>query len=137
MPKPAMIGLLAVAVLAIATIGLNHRAATSASYMRIRAGWSPGGAALKLQGNTVQLLVEAMPKPASGTGYQIWVLQPRGLKLRPTKAWLHLNEAGEAGVTVPGNYHQWLAVAVYTEPLHGPDTTRSGAAIVGDLRNVR
>jgi len=28
-------------------------------------------------------------------------------------------------------------VAVYVEPLTGRDTTRSGAVVVGDLRNVR
>ncbi len=136
MPKPALIGLVALAVLAIATVALSQRAA-STRYVRIQAGWSGGGAALKLQGNDLQLLVEGMPKPASGTGYQVWVVVDRtNRKLTPTHAWVHLNSAGEAGVTVAGDYHNWLAVAVYTEPLHGRDTTSSGAGVVGDMRRL-
>ena len=45
-----------------------------------------------------------------------------GKQLRPTGRWLHLNVAGEDGVTLIGNYHDWLAVAVYVEPLHGVTT---------------
>jgi hypothetical protein len=135
-PKPALIGLVAVAVLAIATVALSQRAA-STRYVRIQAGWPQGGAALKLQGNDLQLLVEGMPKPATGAGYQVWVLDKLDQKFTPTRAWLHLNRAGEAGVAVPGDYHNWLAVMVYTEPLHGRDTTASGASVVGDLHHVK
>ncbi len=135
MPKPALIGLLALAVLAIATVALSSRAA-STRYVRIQAGWSRGGAALKLQGNQLELLVEGMPKPVHGQGYEVWVVDRAGKQLRPTGRWLHLNVAGEDGVTLIGNYHDWLAVAVYVEPLHGSDNTHSGAVVVGDLRNV-
>ena len=79
MPKPALIGLLALAVLAIATVALSSRAA-SIRYFRIQAGWSGGGAALQLQGNKLQLLVEGMPKPARGSGYEVWVVD------RPTNS---------------------------------------------------
>jgi hypothetical protein len=135
-PKPALIGLVALAVLAIATVALSQRAA-SAHYFRIQAGWSGGGAGIKVEGNQLELLVAGMPKPASGTGYQVWVVNRGNQQLTPTRKWLHLNKAGEAGVTVPGDYHNWLAVAVYTEPLHGLHTTNSGAAVVGDLRRLK
>ncbi len=77
-----------------------------------------------------------MPKPASGSGYEVWVVERQDKQLTATGVWLHLNSLGQARVTVPGNYHDWLAVAVYTEPLTGHDTTQSGAAVVGDLRHV-
>jgi hypothetical protein len=134
-PKPAMIGLLALAILAIATVALSSQAA-NVHYYRIQAGWSRGGAALQIQGNKLQLLVEGMPKPAKGGGYEVWVVDRQDKQLTATGVWLHLNSLGQARVTVPGDYHDWLAVAVYTEPLTGRDTTNSGAAVVGDLRSV-
>ncbi len=134
-PKPALIGLLALAILAITTVALSSRAA-SVRYYRIQAGWSRGGAALQLQGNKLQVLVEGMPKPAGGSGYEVWVVERHNKQLTAAGVWLHPNSLGQARVTVPGNYHDWLAVAVYTEPLTGRDTTQSGAAVVGDLRHV-
>ena len=135
-PKPALIGLVALAILAIVTVALSSQAA-NAHYVRIQAGWSRGGAALKLQGNQLELLVDAMPKPAHGEGYEVWVVDRLDKQLKATGRWLHPNRLGQAGVTVPGNYHGWAAVAVYVEPLKGRHTTRSGAVVVGDLRNVR
>ena len=135
-PKSGLIGFMAVAVLAIATVAFTSQAA-GIRYTRIRAGWSSGGAALKLEGNHLELLVENMPKPASGSGYQIWVGDRADKKLAPTTAWIHLNNLGQAGVNVPGDYHQWDAIAVYVEPRRGHYTTRSGAVVVGDLRGLR
>ena len=135
LPKPALIGFLALAVLAVATVALSSRAA-NVRYYRIQAGWSRGGAALQLQGNKLQLLVDDMPRPASGSLYEVWVVKRSDRQLSPTGAWLHLNSIGQARVTVPGDYHDWLAVAVYTEPLNGSATTSSGAVVVGDLRGV-
>lgn len=134
-PKPALVGLLALAILAIATVALSSQG-TDVRYYRIQAGWSGGGAAVQLQGSRLRLLVEGMPKPPAGSGYEVWVVDRLDRQLAPTGAWLHLNRLGQAGVTVPGDYHDWLAVAVYTEPLHGRDTTRSGAGVVGDLRSL-
>lgn len=134
MPTSAIVGFLALAIIAVATVALTHRAATT-HYVRIPAGWSRGGAALKLEGNELELLVEGMPKLAHGHGYEIWLVDRSTKKLEPTNSWLHLNRVGEDGVSVPGDYHDWEAIAVYVEPLHGRHTTRSGAVIVGDLRN--
>lgn len=134
-PKTGLVGFVALAVLAIATVALSQRAAT-VRYYRIQAGWSHGGAALRLDGNRLQLLVQGMPRPANGTGYEVWVVNRGHGQLAPTGTWLHLNRLGQAGVTVPRDYHSWLAVVVYTEPLRGRDTIRSGAVIVGDLRHV-
>jgi len=135
LPKPAMISFLALGVLAVVTIALSSQAA-SVRYYRIQAGWSQGGAALQLQGNKLQVLVDRMPKPARGSGYEVWVVNRSDQQLAPTGVWLHLNRLGQARVAVPGDYHNWLAVAVYTEPLAGSDTTSSGAAVVGDLRSL-
>jgi hypothetical protein len=82
------------------------------------------------------LLVEDMPKPPSGSGYQIWIVDRADRRLTPTSSWIHLNRLGQAGTSVPGNYHQWDAIAVYVEPVNGHDTTQSGAVIVGDLRGI-
>jgi hypothetical protein len=135
-PKPALIGLLALAIVAIATVALSHRAA-SVRYDHIRAGWEGGGAALKLDGNDLELLVLGMPRAPHGSGYQVWLGDRLTHQLEPTTSWLHLNRAGEAGVSLPGDYHDWYAIAVYVEPLHGPFTNRSGAVVVGDLRHLR
>lgn len=134
MPKPAALGILLLGIIAAVTIALSHQAA-SIHYLRVKAGWTDGGAALKLEGNQLELLVEGMPQPATGNGYEVWVLDNGSKELRPTSVWVNLNGAGEAGVKVPGNYHDWEALAVYVEPLTGLHTTKSGAVVVADLRN--
>jgi hypothetical protein len=136
MPRSAMISFLALGVLAIATVAMTSRAA-SLRYFRIQAGWSKGGAAVKLIGNQLELLVEDMPRPAPGTGYQVWVVERAGKKQVPTTAWIHLNPLRQAGVNVPGNFHNWDAVAIYSEPLTGRDTVGRAAVAVGDLRAVK
>ncbi len=60
-----------------------------------------------------------MPKPASGSGYHVWVVVDRtNRKLTPTHTWVHLDSAGVASV------------------LQGRDTASSGAGVVGDLRHL-
>ena len=134
-PRSGLAAFLALAVLAIVTVALSGEGA-SLRYYRISAGWLHGGAALKLEGNQLQLLVDTMPKPPKGEGYQVWVMNRSDKTLTPTSSWIRLNLLGQAGVNVSGDYHQWAAIAVYTEPLTGPYTTRSGAAVVGDLRRL-
>ncbi|HEX3615424.1 MAG TPA: zf-HC2 domain-containing protein [Solirubrobacteraceae bacterium] len=136
MPRSAMISFLALGVLAIATVAMTSRAA-SLRYFRIQAGWAKGGAAVKLIGNQLELLVEDMPRPAAGTGYQVWVVESASKKQVPTTAWIHLNPLRQAGVNVPGNFHNWDAVAIYSEPLTGRDTVGRAAVAVGDLRGVK
>jgi hypothetical protein len=136
MPRSALISFMALGVLAVATVAMTSSAA-SVRFYRIQSGWSAGGgAALKLVGNRLELLVEHMPGPASGTGYQVWVVDRATRKPAPTSAWVHPNRLDQAGVNVPGNYHDWAAIAVYVEPLTGSDTTHSGAVVVGDLRSL-
>jgi hypothetical protein len=134
-PGPAIVGFVAIAIIAIVTLSLSSREA-GIRYERVSAGWTRGGAAIEVEGNQLGLAVERMPRPTQGTGYQVWVVERTTKKLVPTSAWLHLNKAGDAGVTVPGNYHHWLAAAVYVEILHGRETTSSGAVVVADLRHV-
>lgn len=135
MPRSAMISFLALGVLAIATVAMTTREA-SLRYFRIQAGWPKGGAAVKLIGNQLEVLVEDMPTPAPGMGYQVWVVQRSNRKLIPTTAWIHLNPLHQSGVNVPGNFHDWAAVAIYSEPLTGRDTVQRAAVAVGDLRSV-
>lgn len=134
-PKPALAAMVALAVFAVATVSLSGQAA-SVRYARIQAGWRTGGAALKLYGSQLELLVEGMPRPPAHHGYQVWVGRAGQARLSPTDSWLSLNRLGEAGVNVPGDYHHWYAVAVYVEPLHGRDTTASGAVVAGDLAGI-
>ncbi len=67
-PRPAMFGFAELVIIGVLTVVLSHRAA-SISYVRVKAGWTPGGAALKLQGNQLELLVEACQgrRPAAAT----------------------------------------------------------------------
>lgn len=134
-PGPAVVGFAAVAVVAVLTIALSSRVA-GIRYERAQAGWKPGGAAIGTDGNQLELLVEKMARPPLGTGYQVWVLAKAAHAMVPTRAWLEPNRAGDAGVTVPGNYHNWAAIAVYVERLRGPESERSGAVVVADLRHV-
>ncbi|HWE58058.1 MAG TPA: zf-HC2 domain-containing protein [Solirubrobacteraceae bacterium] len=135
MPRSAMVSFVALGVLAIATVAMTSRIA-NVHYYRIRAGWSKGGAALKLTGNQLELLLEDMPRAATGTGYEVWVRNRGSKRLRATGAWLHLNQLRQGGVNVPGNFHNWAVIAVYVEPLVGKGSTRSGAVVVGDLRSL-
>lgn len=132
-PRPAMIGILLVAIIAAATVIISGRAASIQYDRDVKAGWSPGGAAIKFEGNSAEVLVENMTPPAHGTGYQVWVL-PKGGRLVPTPAWLSVDVDGDGGVAVPGDFHDWEAIAVYVEPLHGRVSTKSGAVIVADIR---
>jgi len=135
LPRSAMVSFIALGVLAIATVAMTSRIA-NVKYYRIPAGWHGGGAALKLYGNQLELLVEGMPRPAPGTGYRVWVRDRGSARFKPTGSWLHLNPLHEAGVNVKGDYHDWAVIAVYVEPLMGASSTRSGAVIVGDLRGL-
>ncbi|MGC9220676.1 MAG: zf-HC2 domain-containing protein [Solirubrobacteraceae bacterium] len=135
MPAPAIIGFLAVGVVAAVTIVLSLGAA-NIRFERAQAGWSPGGAAIKLEGNQLELLVERMPAPPKGTVYQVWVQSRNTGTLQPTAVDLRPDRAGSGGVIVPGNYHDWLAVAVYVEEAGHTDTTAGGAVVVADLRHV-
>jgi anti-sigma factor RsiW len=137
-PKPALVGLVLIAILAVTTLALSNRAA-SVRYIRknVQAGWTTGGgAAIKLEGNQAQVLVDGMPLPVKGTGYEIWVVDKLTRQLRPTGKWLRPNKKGQAGTNVPGDYHDLAAIAVYLEPDKGPQTTHSGAVVVADMRNA-
>jgi anti-sigma factor RsiW len=136
MPRSAMVSFIALGVLAVATVAMTSQAA-SVHFFRIRASWPRGGAALKLVGNQLELLVEGMPSPPRGVGYQVWVANRATRRLAPTSAWVHLNRLSQAGVDVPGNYHDWAAIAVYMEPLTGRETPQRGAVVVGDLRGLQ
>jgi anti-sigma factor RsiW len=136
-PKPAMIGIVLVAVIGAATIAISNRSA-SIRYIHqgVRAGWTTGGgAAIKVEGNQAEVLVDGMPQPAPGTVYQVWVVNNTTKKTTPTKALLRPDIKGEAGANVPGNYHDMAAIAVYVEPKGGPYTTNSGAIVVADMRH--
>jgi anti-sigma factor RsiW len=136
-PKPAMIGIVLVAVIGAATIAISNRSA-SIRYIHqgVRAGWTTGGgAAIKVEGNQAEVLVDGMPQPSSGTVYQVWVVDKTTKTPVPTQALLHPDIKGEAGANVPGNYHDMAAIAVYVEPKGGPYTTDSGAIVVADMRH--
>lgn len=135
MPRPMMVSFVALGVLAIATVAMTSRAA-GVRYYRIQAGWSTSGAAVKLVGNQLELLVEHMPSPAVGTGYQVWVRDRGSRRMQPTSAWLHLNQLHQGGVNVPGDYHDFAVLAVYVEPLTGARAARNAAVVVGDLRSL-
>lgn len=126
----AMFGALAVA--AIITAILVHRS-NSIRYIAAQRGWTDGGALIKVQGSSGELLVEGMPKPPPGSRYQLWVLNKGTTALAPTNAYVHLNRRGEAGVQIPGDINDLVAIAAFEEPLSGPPTKPSGAVIVADL----
>jgi anti-sigma factor RsiW len=136
-PKPALIGIVLVAVIGAATIAISDRSASIRYIHRgVKAGWTTGGgAAIKVEGNQAEVLVDGMPQPSPGTVYQVWVVDKTTKKPAPTRAMLHPDIKGEAGANVPGNYHDMAAIAVYVEPKGGPYTTRSGAVVVADMRH--
>jgi hypothetical protein len=124
-------------VIGAATIAISNRSA-SIRYIHqgVKAGWTAGGgAAIKVEGNQAEVLVDGMPQPSPGTVYQVWVVNNITKKKTPTKALLRPDINGEAGANVPGNYHDMAAIAVYVEPKGGPYTTRSGAVVVADMRH--
>jgi anti-sigma factor RsiW len=138
-PKPALIGIVLVAVIGAATIAISDRSASIRYIHRgVKAGWTTGGgAAIKVEGNQAEVLVDGMPQPSPGTVYQVWVVDKTTKKPAPTHAMLHPDVKGEAGANVPGNYHDMAAIAVYVEPKGGPYTTRSGAVVVADMRHQK
>jgi hypothetical protein len=115
-PRPAMIGLGALLIVAVITILLNHQA-SSIHFVRGQAAWSVGGAAVKVDGSRGQLLVEGMPRAPAGKRYEIWLMRGNDAPA-PTRTWFGVNRRGEAGVAVPGDIQNVRAVLVYAEPPH-------------------
>jgi anti-sigma factor RsiW len=133
--RPARASLAALIIVALVTIIVTRKAG-AVTYVTAKAGWTAGGARVKIQGSQAELLVEGMPQPAAGKTYKIWVLEKGASQIAPTGATIRLNSAGEAGVNVPGNIDDAIALAVYVEPIDGRQTTASGAVVVADLRSV-
>jgi hypothetical protein len=113
-PRPVMIGLGALLIVAVITIVLNHKAA-GVHFIRGQAAWSVGGAAVKLDGSHGELLVEGMPKAPAGRRYEIWLMRGANPPA-PTGTWFGVNRRGEAGVAIPGDIGTVRAVLAYAEP---------------------
>jgi hypothetical protein len=128
----AAAGLLVVALMT----AILTRESNSINYIRAEAGWSGGGAVVKVQGTQAELLVEGMPAPPAGMFYGVWLRYKHSSRMTPTSARVGVNRVGEAGVGIPADIDKVIVLAVYEEPIHGPETTTSGAVIVADLRPV-
>jgi hypothetical protein len=132
-PTSVTITVAALLVVALMTYILT-RESNAISYIKAEAGWSGGGAVVKIQGTQAELLVENMPAPPHGRYYEVWLRYKGSSHLTATSAKVGLNPLGEAAVGIPADIENAIVLAVYEEPVGGPRTTNSGAVIVADLR---
>jgi hypothetical protein len=123
-PKPALAGLAGLLIVAVMTVMLSHKAA-STSYVRGSTSWTTSGVAIQLNGNQGELLVANMPSPPAGEAYGVWILLKHHTTLTSTNLRLDLNKSGEAGVTLPGNIHDDAAIGVYPVRLATAHSTAS------------
>jgi hypothetical protein len=134
-PKPAMAGVVALAVLAAVVLVLTKQS-QSINYVHAQAAWRNGAAVLKMEGSQGQLLVVGMPAPPSGTRYELWAIKQGVRKEIPLHASLELNKKGEGGVVVPGDVRSYLALVVYAEPPDGSKTPAGTPYVVADMRKL-
>jgi anti-sigma-K factor RskA len=135
-PKPVLVALGALAVLAVITVLLSRGPSTSGTqYVRASTAWRGGGAVVALNGSTGQLLVKGMPAPPAGKVYEVWVQHGHGSP-SPTDALFDVNKLGEAAVDVPGKLSSNDTVMVTAEPAGGSLVPTPPAVIVASLRTA-
>lgn len=133
-PKPVLVALGALAVLAVITILLSRGPATTGTqYIRAATAWRGGGAVVALDGGSGELLVKGMPAPSAGKVYEVWV-QHGHSSPSPTDALFDVNKLGEAAVEVPGKLSKSDTVMVTAEPAGGSLVPTPPAVIVASLR---
>jgi anti-sigma-K factor RskA len=127
-PKPVMAAFGVLAVLGVLTVTLGSPA-TPTRIVRAQVAFSPGAAAVKIDGSNGELLVIGLPAAPSGDVYQIWVTRTGHTTVQPTRARFAPNGLGEAGVNVPGGIAGVRQVEVTAEPTGG-SRTPSGAPVI-------
>jgi anti-sigma factor RsiW len=113
-PKPILVGLGGLLVIAVITVVLS-RGPSGTQYFRGRTAWRGARAAVQLNGSRGVLLVEGMPSPPAGKVYEVWVEHGRNAP-SPTDALFDVNARGEAAVDVPGQLSSDDTVLVTAEP---------------------
>lgn len=122
-PKPALGAFAGLLVIAALTVYMSHRA-TPPTFVRGTTAWSTAGIALQIQGSHAELLLDQLPAAPAGDRYEIWILPKTAssttaasaTRLVPANRPLKLNSKGQAGVQLPGDIYDDIAVGVYAEP---------------------
>lgn len=121
-PKPALIGLMGVLVVAALTIYMSNRT-VSTTYARGATAWpNTAGIALQLQGSHGELLLNHIPAAPAGERYEVWYLATHAKTLTKLRVTLKLNGKGQAGLKLPGDIHDYALIGVYA--VSGLSTTR-------------
>jgi hypothetical protein len=116
-PRPLLIALGALLVVAVVTVGLTNRSA-STRLIPASTAFAPGKAAVELTGARGVLVVAGMPSPPAGKVYEVWI--EHGNKApEPTDALFDVNTRGQAEVAVPGPLRSGDKVLVTAEPPGG------------------
>lgn len=135
LPKPMVIGVAALAVVAVMVLVLTKQS-QSINYVHAQSAWQNGAAVLKMEGSQGQLLVVGMPAPPNGDHYELWAIK-QGVRTKiPLNASLELNKKGEGGVVVPGDVRSYLALIVYAEPAGGTKSPQGTPYIVANLHKL-
>lgn len=112
-PKPALTALLCLLVIAMLTVYVSHRAVNT-TFARGKTAWpNTAGIALQIQGSHGELLLDHLPAAPAREHYEIWYLTAHATTLTNLKAALTLNKDGQAGMTLPGDIHDYTAIGVY------------------------
>jgi anti-sigma-K factor RskA len=130
-PKPVLVALGALLVVAVVTIVLSNRTAGT-RYIPAKTAWRSGGAAVKLNSGHGELLVQGMPAPPAGKVYEVWV-QHGHRAPSPTDALFDVNSSGQAAVEVPGRLSNRDTVLVTAEPAGGARVPTPPVVIVAAL----
>jgi len=130
-PKPMLVGLGGLLVLAVITLVLTRRP-SGPQYFPGRTAWSSAIAAVELSGDRGALLVKGIPEPPAGKVYEVWVEHGRDVPMA-TDVLFDVNARGEAAVDIPERLSNGDAVLVTEERTGGTLVPTLPAVIVAPV----
>lgn len=118
-PKPVVVAVGALAIMAVITLVLSRGPSQATSrYVAAKTAWSGALAAVKLQSGRGALLVKGVPAAPRGKVYEIWI-EHANRSLTPTDVLFVVNAKGEAAVEIPGSLRNGETVLVTEERTGG------------------
>lgn len=130
-PRPALAGIGALLVAAVATVAIS-RGPTGVHYLPAQTAWQGAEAAIRVDGDHGALLVKGVPAAPAGDVYEIWI-ERRAAPPVPTSARLALLSGGEAEVAIPGSLPGVSEVFVTAEPAGGSAQPTGDPVILAKL----
>jgi anti-sigma factor RsiW len=133
MPRPALALGAALAVLAIALVGLElGTSGSTKTHVYAAEVTGRGSAEVTVTGSRAELVVRHFSPPPAGEIYEVWLGRP-GRAPAPTSALFSVTAGGEGDVDVPGDVRGVKVLMVTPEPAGGSRVPTHPAVIRAQL----